>query len=61
MPASHNCLWTVWLVDPGAQELPDSLGGRGCQLAAIGRLDAAPALLNRTAGTIVSPSREEHR
>jgi hypothetical protein len=30
MPASHNCLWTVWLVDPGAQELPDSLGGRGC-------------------------------
>src|ERR1700678_3742260 len=24
-----GCLWTVWLVNPGAQELPDPLGGLG--------------------------------
>ena len=25
-----HCPWTVWLVNAGPQELPDSLGGLGC-------------------------------
>jgi hypothetical protein len=29
MTASHNCLWTVWLVNPGPQERPGLLGGLG--------------------------------
>jgi hypothetical protein len=30
MTASHSYLWTVWLANPGPQELPDSPGGLGC-------------------------------
>ena len=29
MPASLGCLWTVWLVNLGPQELPGSLRGLG--------------------------------
>jgi hypothetical protein len=29
-PGEACCVWTVWLVNPGPQELPDLLGGLGC-------------------------------